>query len=129
MKKFFRCNIFLMSLGGMLYGALEILWRRYTHWSMVLTGGTCFAILYSLFKKIAMCSVWIKCVTGSAVITLMELIAGYIFNIKMKLKVWVYSRQPLNFHGQICPLYSALWAVLTIPILALCGWISKKLKL
>ena len=129
MKKFFRCNIFLMSVGGMLYGILEILWRRYTHWSMVLTGGTCFAILYKLFKKIAMWSVWVKCVAGSAVITLIELIAGYIFNIKMKLKVWDYSRQPLNFHGQICPLYSALWAVLTLPILALCGLISRKLEL
>ena len=129
MKKFFRCNIFLISLGGMLYGALEILWRKYTHWSMILTGGTCFAILYGIFKKIAVCSVWLKCVTGSAVITFIELIAGYIFNIKMKLKVWDYSRQPLNFHGQICPLYSALWAVLTLPILALCGFISKKLEL
>ena len=129
MKKFFRCNIFLMSVGGMLYGILEILLRRYTHWSMVLTGGTCFAILYELFKKIAMWSLWLKCVTGSAVITFIELIAGYIFNIKMKLKVWDYSRQPLNFHGQICPLYSVLWAVLTLPILALCGLISRKLEL
>ena len=108
---------------------VEILWRHYTHWTMILTGGTCFAVLYRIFKKIALWSVWLKCITGSAVITLTELIAGYIFNIKMHMKVWDYSRQPLNFHGQICPLYSALWGVLTIPILALCGLISKKLEL
>ena len=129
MKKFFKCNIFLMSVGGILYGIVEILWRHYTHWTMILTGGTCFAVLYGIFKKIALWSVWLKCITGSAVITLTELIAGYIFNIKMHMKVWDYSRQPLNFHGQICPLYSALWAVLTIPILALCGFISRKLEL
>ncbi len=129
MKKFFKCNIFLMAVGGILYGMVEILWRHYTHWTMILTGGTCFAVLYRIFKKIALWSVWLKCITGSAVITLTELIAGYIFNIKMHMKVWDYSRQPLNFHGQICPLYSALWGVLTIPILALCGLISKKLEL
>lgn len=129
MKKFFKCNIFLVAVGGILYGMLEILWRHYTHWTMILTGGTCFAVLYRIFKKIALWSVWLKCVTGSAVITLTELIAGYIFNIKMHMKVWDYSGQPLNFHGQICPLYSVLWAVLTLPILALCGFISKKLEL
>ncbi len=129
MKKFFKCNIFLMAVGGILYGMVEILWRHYTHWTMILTGGTCFAVLYRIFKKIVLWSVWLKCITGSAVITLTELIAGYIFNIKMHMKVWDYSRQPLNFHGQICPLYSALWGVLTIPILALCGLISKKLEL
>lgn len=129
MKKFFKCNIFLMAVGGILYGMVEILWRHYTHWTMILTGGTCFAVLYRIFKKIALWSVWLKCITGSAVITLTELIAGYIFNIKMHMKVWDYSRQPLNFHGQICPLYSALWGVLTIPILALCGFISRKLEL
>ena len=129
MKKFFKCNIFLMAVGGILYGMVEILWRHYTHWTMILTGGTCFAVLYRIFKKIALWSVWLKCITGSAIITLTELIAGYIFNIKMHMKVWDYSRQPLNFHGQICPLYSALWGVLTIPILALCGFISRKLEL
>ena len=129
MKKFFKCNIFLMAVVGILYGMVEILWRHYTHWTMILTGGTCFAVLYRIFKKIALWSVWLKCITGSAVITLTELIAGYIFNIKMHMKVWDYSRQPLNFHGQICPLYSALWGVLTIPILALCGFISRKLEL
>ena len=129
MKKFFGCNIFLMTLGGALYGIIEILWRKYTHWSMVLTGGTCFAILYRIFKKIELCSLWIKCITGSAVITLMEFLSGYLFNIKMKLKVWDYSKQPMNFRGQICPLYSFLWGILTIPILALCGLISRELKL
>ncbi len=129
MKKFFKCNIFLMAVGGILYGMVEILWRHYTHWTMILTGGTCFAVLYRIFQKISLWSVWLKCITGSAIITLTELIAGYIFNIKMHMKVWDYSRQPLNFHGQICPLYSALWGVLTIPILALCGFISRKLEL
>ena len=111
--------------------------------AVVLKGlaSVCFVILGILFSPGTLLAKRIVCglILGAgslasdaayqAVITLTELIAGYIFNIKMHMKVWDYSRQPLNFHGQICPLYSALWAVLTIPILALCGLISRKLEL
>ncbi len=27
---------------------VEILWRGYTHWTMTLTGGVCFLVLYGL---------------------------------------------------------------------------------
>ena len=32
-------------MGGLGYGAIEILWRGATHWSMLLTGGICLLIL------------------------------------------------------------------------------------
>lgn len=129
MKKFFGCNFLLFSVGGVLYGFVEILWRSYTHWSMILTGGTCFALLYRIFQKVKLCSLWLKCIIGSTVITAIELLAGYLFNIKMKMKIWDYSRQPLNFHGQICPLYSFLWGILTLPIVGLCSFINRQFKL
>jgi hypothetical protein len=37
-------NIFI--IGGILYGLIEIIFRGYTHWSMVITGGLCFLIFY-----------------------------------------------------------------------------------
>ncbi len=129
MKKFFGCNFVLFSIGGCLYGLTEILWRHYTHWSMILTGGTCFTVLYRIFQKQMFCSLWLKCMIGSTVITSAELIAGYLFNIKMKLNVWDYSRQPFNFHGQICPLYSLLWGLLTLPVSYLCKWLNKTFQL
>lgn len=129
MKKNLSCDCCLFAVGGILYGFVEILWRRYTHWSMILTGGVCFTVLYRTFKKITLCSLWLKCLIGSCIITFFEFIAGYIFNIRMKLKVWDYSKQPFNFRGQICPFYSFLWGVLTLPVLFLCKFINKKFHL
>ena len=36
----FKRDFKLFAFGGIAYGLIEILWRRRTHWSMVLTGGT-----------------------------------------------------------------------------------------
>ena len=35
-------KIVLFSIGAMGYGLIEILWRGYTHWSMLTAGGICF---------------------------------------------------------------------------------------
>ena len=107
------CNIRLFSFGGIAYGIIELLWRRYTHWSMVVTGGTCFTVLYNIFKCMNKIKMWKKCIIGSTVITSAELVAGYAVNIKAGLNVWDYSDKPLNFKGQICLYYSILWALLT----------------
>ena len=32
----------LWSMGGLLYIALELLWRGYSHWTMFILGGLCF---------------------------------------------------------------------------------------
>ncbi len=129
MRKKWSGNCILFAVGGISYGLIEILWRRYTHWSMVMTGGICFIALYRIFKKMAQYSMTIKCVTGSAVITAVEFVAGCIFNIVMKLKVWDYSKLPMNFCGQICLLYSILWGFLSIPIVILCKAIHQKWRL
>lgn len=110
----------LFFIGGTGYGLIEILWRGKTHWSMVLTGGACFIALYKLFEKTSKFPMRIKCVTGGAVITGFELVSGCIFNKLLKLNVWDYSKNFMNFKGQICPLYSFLWTMLCIPVSALC---------
>lgn len=40
----------IFAIGGLSYGAIEIMWRHYTHWTMVITGGVCFYTLYKLSK-------------------------------------------------------------------------------
>lgn len=129
MKRILGCNCVLFLIGGVCYGLIEILWRRYTHWSMVLTGGFCFTVLYRIFKHIRRIAMWKKCCIGSAVITFVELIVGWAVNVRMKLGVWDYSNHPLNFRGQICPLYSLLWALLTLPISLACSSLCKKFDL
>lgn len=44
-------------------------------------------------------------------LTVIELIAGLIFVKGMKVRLWDYSKQPGNFMGLICPLFSFFWLV------------------
>lgn len=129
MKKKLSCFGILFAIGGAAYGAIEILWRGYTHWSMILTGGTCFAALYKILISAVSCSITVKCCIGSAVITWFEFISGFLFNHCLKLNVWDYSDHRLNFCGQVCAMYSLLWALLTVPVVRICGIIHKKLGL
>ncbi len=129
MKRRIKCNCFLFAAGGLLYGLIEILWRSYTHWSMLLTGGFCFTLLYKVFKKISLCPVYLKCLIGSGIITTVEFVSGCIFNKWLKYEVWDYSSLPMNFRGQICLPYSILWGFLTLPIIMLCNFLKKRFRL
>ena len=57
---------------------------------------------------------------GAAVITLVELFVGCIVNIWLGLKIWDYSDQKGNILGQICPLYTLFWCILSIPVSRIC---------
>ena len=126
MRKKIKGNCLLFLSGGIVYGLIEIVWRNYTHWSMILTGGLCFVSLYRIFCMTQKCCAFVKCLIGSAVITFIEFCSGCIFNLCMKMKVCDYSRLPMNLCGQICLLYSVLWGLLCIPIVYLCNMISRK---
>lgn len=107
------------ALGALGYGGLELLFRGYTHWSMLLTGGLCLLLLY----LIAVRSNWSQpkqWIAGAAIFTTLEFLVGIIVNLQLGWQVWDYSDQPLNLLGQICPLFSLIWLVLCIPAAALC---------
>ena len=118
----------LFSIGALGYGLIEILWRGYTHPSMLTAGGLCFVFFGSISEKIKKSSLFIKGVIGSAIITSIELIFGIIFNIILKKNVWDYSRMPFNIGGQICAAYSFLWMLLSIVFIPFAGFITKKLR-
>jgi len=48
----------------------------------------------------------------AAAMTLIELVAGEIFIIRMHVKLWDYTDNRGNYKGIICPLFSFFWAVL-----------------
>ena len=66
--------------GGGIYSVLEILWRGYTHWTMAVTGGVCLVLLHGLNRLCARWALVFRCLTGSAIITAMELAVGLIVN-------------------------------------------------
>ncbi len=105
----------LFLLGGFAYYFLEILYRGYSHISMIICGGICF-ILTGLINQAFGFNVAIvsQMVIGSCIITAMEFITGVVVNIWLKLDVWDYSEVPYNLLGQICLPYSIIWLGLSL---------------
>lgn len=110
--------VFLTGAAG--YSFLEIFWRGYTHWTMSISGGLCFVMLYFMNLSITSFNVLEKCLLGSALITFVEFVVGIAVNVILKWNVWDYSEIPFNFMGQICLPYSVLWFFLCFPVLKIC---------
>ena len=111
------------AAGGVGYCALETLWRGRTHPSMALCGGTVLAVFTKMVRRGG--SRLGLCLRGCALITGCALLRGPVSNRDRQ--VWDYSRLPGNFRGQICPLFSALWFLLCIPLCGLCPLLGRHL--
>lgn len=100
----------LAAVGGIIYAFLEILYRGYTHWSMVILGGIAF-ILVGLINEWIPWSMpfLVQMVCGGIIITALEYVAGCILNLRLGWKIWDYSQELFNIKGQICMKYSILW--------------------
>ena len=113
------------AIGSVLYGTMEILWRGYTHWTMLLTGGFCLMVFYIFNLNYFYLPLWQKCLAGAFIITAFEFVVGCITNIGLGWNVWNYSGMPFNLYGQICLLYTFLWFLLGYPMVLLCNRIAK----
>ncbi len=105
---------FLFWFGGATYVALEILWRGYSHWSMLLLAGILFIII-GLLNEIWSWNLKFRyqVLISTAIATTLELFTGLIVNICLGWNIWDYSNIPLNFLGQICLPYTFLWIALS----------------
>ena len=106
--------LIIFLVGGVGYGAIEVAFRGYTHWSMLLTGGSAFLSLYLIQTTFPNTSIFIKALFGMVVITLLEFSVGLIVNRVFSLGVWDYSNLPYNLLGQISLPFSACWYILSI---------------
>lgn len=120
-------ELILFLIGGFIYVTIEIVARGFSHWSMFIVGGLCFVI-------IGLINEWytenipllIQMLIGTFVIVALELISGYIINIKLGWNVWDYSNKPFNFAGQICLSNSCCWFILSGVAIYLDDWIRWK---
>jgi len=107
--------ILLFFIGGYSYCGIEVLFRGFTHISMLVAGGICFVLIGLLNEvfphKIALLS---QMVISAAIITVVEFLVGLVVNVWLGLHVWDYSRLPYNFMGQICLLYANIWFLLSL---------------
>ncbi len=102
----------LFYLGGMIYCAMELGWRGWSHSSMFLLGGGCFLLLGQLSHVPSPLPLLPRAMVGAMVVTMLELACGLIVN--RGYQVWDYRRMPLNFHGQICLPFTALWTLIAL---------------
>jgi len=113
-KKIFEYTI-LFIIGGFVYFFIELLWRGYSHWTMMIVGGIAFILLgqiNSRYLEWEMPFVEQMFISGF-VITTVEFIAGLILNIWLKFDIWDYSEIKYNLLGQVCLSYFALWQFLS----------------
>lgn len=106
--------LFLFWFGGATYVALEVLWRGYSHWTMLLLAGILFIII-GLLNEIWSWNLKFRyqVLISTAIATILELFTGLIVNVCLGWNVWDYSNVPFNFLGQICLPYTFLWIALS----------------
>lgn len=102
-------NLLKFLFGGFGYGLIEIVWRGYTHPTMVITGGLCFSMICAINGKLAGRSLLLRSAACTLGVTVTEFCVGILVNRIFDMCVWDYSDKWLNLLGQICPLYSVFW--------------------
>ena len=113
------------ALGGVLYGGLELLWRGYTHWTMLLLAALLCVPLDIANKYIPWeLPLWMQAVIGGLTVTAAELAAGVVLNLWLRLEVWDYSGMWGSLWGQVCPLYTVLWCILAGPVIVAYDWLD-----
>ena len=142
MNKINLANLFKHILEGLLvfisvgtvYYIIEVLYKWgdsvSPHWTMFLLSGfmglvamclnNIFTYKLDFLLQISICTI---------VCTALEYLVGIIWNSDYS--IWCYLNIPFNLHGQICLLFSCIWAVLftiLIPILDYVEWKVFKYK-
>ena len=120
--------LFLFLTGGFAYFYMEIIYRGYSHFSMILCGGLalifCGLLNQSTDHTIP---VLLQMFLSACIITALEFLTGYFVNIRMHWNVWDYSGLPYNLFGQICLAYSTIWLFLSLACIFIDDWIRWKI--
>lgn len=111
-----KTSVYLLCFvsGSVIYPLIEILFRGYTHFSMSILGGICLCAIYFVHSALGKGKLLLKALLSSVLITQLEFICGIIVNHGLGLSVWDYSDRPFNLAGQICPLFSFFWFLLSL---------------
>lgn len=113
-KIFFKYLI-LGIIGGSAYIMIELLYRKYSHWSMFCVAFFAFILIGLINEFISWdMKLWKQMLIGSGIVTVFEFISGYILNIKLGWHIWDYSNVPFNIMGQICLPFSIAWFFISL---------------
>ena len=106
---------FLFWFGGSFYVTLEVIWRGYSHWVMLLLAGIIFIII-GLLNKIWgwETNILLQTIVGTIIATVGEFITGCIVNLWLGWNIWSYENLTGNILGQICPQFIILWIPISL---------------
>jgi uncharacterized membrane protein len=113
-------DLILFLMMGFLYYRIEILWRGYSHWSMVIVGGLCGLLIGQINEVFTWnMALWKQQSIATVIVLALEFISGCILNIWLKLGIWDYSLMPFNVLGQVCLIFAFLWYWLSLACIIL----------
>ncbi len=98
--------------GGVGYGLIEVIWRGYTHPTMLVTGGLCFTVICLINRNLVRIPLLFRGMLCALFVTATEFFVGILVNRILYLDVWDYSHTRFNLLGQICLEYAFFWFLL-----------------
>lgn len=124
----FLKNLLIFSIFGLTYGLIEILWRGYTHPSMVIVGGSCGLLIGLLNERNKKMNLLLQMVEGMVIVTVLEFVSGIILNLCLGLNVWDYSNMRFNLLGQVCPQFCIAWFFLSYFVIRIDDFLRKAIN-
>lgn len=125
----FLKNLLIFSIFGLTYGLIEILWRGYTHPSMVIVGGICGLLIGLLNERDKEMNLLLQMVEGMVIVTVLEFVSGIILNLCLGLNIWDYSNMRFNLLGQVCPQFCIAWFFLSYFVIRIDDLLRKTLNI
>ena len=123
-------SMLLWTWGGTVYFLLEVAWKTLTgrpeaiSWTMlVLAVLLCVPVERCGEELPWACPLWLQALCCAALVTAVELAAGLVLNVWLRLGVWDYSHLPGNLWGQVCPQFALLWWGLCLLFIPVFDWL------
>lgn len=117
----YRIKLIVLGViyGSIFYG-IELAYRGYSAWQMVLIGGLC-GVLIGLINELFTWDtpLWLQGLIGSLLTTVIEFVSGCILNLWLGLGIWDYSHLPFNLLGQVCLYFSIVWFFLSLFVIVI----------
>ena len=105
----------LFVVGGLVYASIEIIYRGYTHWTMMILGGLCFTSIGEINEFLSWDTpLLLQMAISSGIVTALEFISGCVLNLWLHLGIWDYSNLPFNILGQVSLPFTIIWFFLSL---------------
>lgn len=123
-------SMLLWVWGGTFYFLLEVGYKSLTghperiSWTMLVVAIIlCIPVERCGAELPWVCPLWLQALACAALVTAVELVAGLILNVWLRLGVWDYSHLSGNLWGQICPQFAAVWWGLCLVFIPVFDWL------